>query len=52
MGWDVVVSGKGDAKFIKRATYISTEVKKDGTEIIKKKHIVRNDFIKSINEYA
>jgi hypothetical protein len=52
-GWDVITNGgKGDGKFIQRATSITTEDGPNGTEIIKKKHIVRNDFIKSINDYA
>jgi hypothetical protein len=44
--------GKGDGKFIQRATSTAIEDGPNGTEIIKKKHIVRNNFIKSANDYA
>ena len=46
--WNVVTQGgTGNDRYIQRATQ-STIENRDGTEIIKKKHIVRNDFLRSI----
>lgn len=51
--WEVITNGgTGKDKYIERATQSKVETKADGTEIIKKKHIVRNDFLKSIEDYV
>ena len=49
--WDVITDGDDDDKFIQRATQATVDTKADGTQVIKKKHIVRNDFLRSIEEY-